>query len=128
MQHCDTPARSGQTLDVPGGGAAGASATATLAPVSPSDPDDTPAYPGAVPMALRIAPLLPGDRERVFFSEAGSVAVEIAMKMAVQYWLNHGIRGRNRFVAFRGGYHGDTTGAMAVGDPEGGMHGLFAGL
>jgi adenosylmethionine-8-amino-7-oxononanoate aminotransferase len=64
----------------------------------------------------------------VFFSESGSVAVEIAMKMAVQFWLNRGSAGRTRFVAFRGGYHGDTTGAMAVCDPQAGMHALFAGL
>jgi adenosylmethionine-8-amino-7-oxononanoate aminotransferase len=86
------------------------------------------AHEGALTLARRLAGLLPGDLERVFFSESGSVAVEIAMKMAVQYWLNRGIRGRTRFVAFRGGYHGDTTGAMAVCDPEGGMHALFAGL
>jgi adenosylmethionine-8-amino-7-oxononanoate aminotransferase len=64
----------------------------------------------------------------VFFSESGSVAVEIAMKMAVQFWINRGISGRTRFVAFKGGYHGDTTGAMAVCDPDSGMHALFAGL
>ncbi len=79
-------------------------------------------------LATRLAALLPGDLERVFFSESGSVAVEVAMKMAVQYWLNRGERGRTRFVAFKGGYHGDTTGAMAVSDPEEGMHALFAGL
>ena len=50
------------------------------------------------------------------------------MKMAVQYWINRGVQGRRQFVAFKGGYHGDTTGAMAVSDPEGGMHALFAGL
>jgi adenosylmethionine---8-amino-7-oxononanoate aminotransferase len=86
------------------------------------------AHEGAFTLARRLAALLPGDLERVFFSESGSVAVEIAMKMAVQFWLNRGISGRTRFVAFRGGYHGDTTGAMAVADPEGGMHALFAGL
>ena len=86
------------------------------------------AHEGALTLARRLAALLPGDLERVFFSESGSVAVEIAMKMAVQYWLNRGIRGRTRFVAFKGGYHGDTTGAMAVCDPEAGMHALFAGL
>jgi len=86
------------------------------------------AHEGAFTLARRLAALLPGDLERVFFCESGSVAVEIAMKMAVQFWLNRGIRGRTRFVAFRGGYHGDTTGAMAVGDPEAGMHALFAGL
>lgn len=50
------------------------------------------------------------------------------MKMAVQYWLNRGERGRTKFVTFRGGYHGDTTGAMAVSDPEEGMHALFSRL
>jgi adenosylmethionine-8-amino-7-oxononanoate aminotransferase len=82
----------------------------------------------ALTLARRLSGLLPGDLSRVFFSESGSVAVEIAMKMAVQYWQNRGIAGRTRFVAFRGGYHGDTTGAMAVCDPDGGMHALFAGL
>lgn len=78
-------------------------------------------------LARRLAGLLPGDLDRVFFSESGSVSVEIAMKMAVQYWINRGSR-RTQFVAFRDGYHGDTTGAMAVCDPEGGMHVLFHGL
>jgi adenosylmethionine-8-amino-7-oxononanoate aminotransferase len=82
----------------------------------------------ALTLARRLAALLPGDLERVFFSESGSVAVEVAMKMAVQYWLNRGLRGRTRFVCFKGGYHGDTTGAMAVCDPEAGMHALFRGL
>jgi adenosylmethionine-8-amino-7-oxononanoate aminotransferase len=50
------------------------------------------------------------------------------MKMAVQFWLNRGVRTRKKFVAFTGGYHGDTTGAMAVCDPDGGMHALFSGL
>jgi adenosylmethionine-8-amino-7-oxononanoate aminotransferase len=79
-------------------------------------------------LATRLCALLPGDLERVFFSESGSVAVEIALKMAVQYWLNRGRKQRSKFVAFKGGYHGDTTGAMAVSDPDEGMHSLFAGL
>ena len=79
-------------------------------------------------LAPRLAALLPGDLSRVFFSDSGSVAVEVAMKMAVQHWINHGARERRQFVAFKGGYHGDTTGAMAVSDPEEGMHALFAGL
>ena len=82
----------------------------------------------ALTLARRLAALLPGDLDRVFFSDSGSVAVEVAMKMAVQFWLNRGIRGRKKFVAFKGGYHGDTTGAMAVCDPEEGMHALFHGL
>jgi adenosylmethionine-8-amino-7-oxononanoate aminotransferase len=81
----------------------------------------------ALTLAQRLAALMPGDLDRVFFSESGSVAVEVAMKMAVQYWLNRGVRGRSRFVAFKGGYHGDTSGAMAVSD-DAGMHGVFHGL
>jgi adenosylmethionine-8-amino-7-oxononanoate aminotransferase len=79
-------------------------------------------------LARRLAALLPGDLNRVFFSDSGSVAVEVALKMAAQYWINRGVKRRSQFVAFKGGYHGDTTGAMAVSDAEGGMHALFAGL
>ena len=82
----------------------------------------------ALTLAKRLAALLPGDLTRVFFSESGSVAVEVALKMAVQYWINRGVKGRGQFVAFKGGYHGDTTGAMAVSDTEDGMHALFSGL
>ena len=82
----------------------------------------------ALTLAQRLAALMPGDLDRVFFSNSGSVAVEVAMKMAVQYWLNRGVKGRTTFVSFRGGYHGDTAGAMAVTDPEAGMHALFSGL
>ena len=85
------------------------------------------AHEQALTLARRLAALLPGDLDRVFFSDSGSVAVEVAMKMAVQYWLNRGIRGRSKFVAFKGGYHGDTTGAMAVSD-DAGMHGIFRGF
>ena len=66
--------------------------------------------------------------DRVFLSESGSVAVEVALKMAVQYWRNRGVRGRTRILAFAGGYHGDTTGAMAVSDPQDSMHAAFRGL
>ncbi|NVN11763.1 adenosylmethionine--8-amino-7-oxononanoate transaminase [Nguyenibacter vanlangensis] len=82
----------------------------------------------ALRLARRLSDLLPGDLERVFFTDSGSVAVEVAIKMAVQYWLNRGVRGRSRLVAFRGGYHGDTLATMAVCDPEEGMHSLFAGV
>ena len=81
----------------------------------------------ALTLAQRLAALLPGDLDHVFFSDSGSVAVEVAMKMAIQYQLNAGVRGRSRFVAFRHGYHGDTIGTMAVCDPDEGMHSLFAG-
>lgn len=82
----------------------------------------------ALRLAQRLSALLPGDLDRVFFSDSGSVAVEVALKMAAQVWINRGQRGRTRFLAFRGGYHGDTTGAMAVSDPDEGMHALFAGM
>jgi adenosylmethionine-8-amino-7-oxononanoate aminotransferase len=84
------------------------------------------AHEQALTLARRLAALLPGDLDRVFFSESGSVAVEVAMKMAVQYWRNRGVRGRRKFIAFKSGYHGDTTGAMAVSDEEG-MHAAFRG-
>ena len=86
------------------------------------------AHEPALTLARRLAGLLPGDLTRVFFSDSGSVAVEVALKMAIQFWLNRDVSGRTRFVSFKGGYHGDTTGAMAVCDPEGGMHELFAGI
>jgi adenosylmethionine---8-amino-7-oxononanoate aminotransferase len=78
-------------------------------------------------LAARLAELLPGDLDHVFFTESGSVAVEVALKMAVQYWRNRGEKGRNRFLAFRDGYHGDTLGAMSVCDPEQGMHAILTG-
>lgn len=76
-------------------------------------------------LAERLAALLPGDLNHVFFSDSGSVAVEVALKMAVQLWLNRGQTGRTRILAFRGGYHGDTLGAMSACDPEDGMHRRF---
>lgn len=81
----------------------------------------------AVALAARLARLLPGDLERVFFTDSGSVAVEVAMKMAMQFWFNQGQMARRRFLSFRGGYHGDTLATMSVCDPEEGMHSLFAG-
>ena len=82
----------------------------------------------ALTLAQRLAKLLPGDLDRVFFSESGSVAVEIAMKMALQSAINRGEPERTTFIAFKGGYHGDTTAAMSVTDPDGGMHDLFGGV
>jgi adenosylmethionine-8-amino-7-oxononanoate aminotransferase len=81
----------------------------------------------AATLARRLAGLLPGDLERVFFSDSGSVAVEVAMKMAIQAALNRGER-RTRILSFRGGYHGDTLATMAVCDPDEGMHALFRGV
>jgi adenosylmethionine-8-amino-7-oxononanoate aminotransferase len=79
----------------------------------------------AAELAARLAGLLPGDLEHVFFSESGSVSVEVAMKMALQYRFNRGEPERVRFVSFVGGYHGDTFAAMSVCDPHEGMHRLF---
>ena len=85
------------------------------------------AHEPACRLAARLSDLLPGDLGHVFFSESGSVSVEIAMKIAVQYWINNGKRGRTRFVSFKGGYHGDTLATMSVCDPDEGMHTLFKG-
>ncbi len=78
-------------------------------------------------LAARLADLLPGDLRHVFLCDSGSVAIEAALKMAVQFRINRGERGRVRFVSFRHGYHGDTMAAMSVTDPEEGMHALFGG-
>jgi adenosylmethionine-8-amino-7-oxononanoate aminotransferase len=86
------------------------------------------AHEPAYRLAARLADLLPGDLGHVFFAESGSVSVEIAMKMALQFWINRGVKGRTKFLAFLGGYHGDTLATMTVCDPEEGMHSLFAGV
>ncbi|MBL4863890.1 MAG: adenosylmethionine--8-amino-7-oxononanoate transaminase [Rhodobiaceae bacterium] len=86
------------------------------------------AHEQAFTLARRLADILPGDLAHTFFSESGSVSVEIAMKIAIQYWINQGEQGRRHFVSFRGGYHGDTLGTMAVCDPDEGMHTLFKGV
>jgi len=80
----------------------------------------------ALRLAGRLARLLPGGLERVFFSDSGSVAIEIALKMATQYWINRGVGGKKKFIAFDGAYHGDTLGAMSVSDLDTGMHVAFA--
>ena len=85
------------------------------------------AHEPAYRLAQRLAAVLPGDLNHVFFTESGSVAVEVALKMAVQFWLNQGER-RTKFVSFRNGYHGDTFATMAICDPEEGMHKLFRGV
>jgi adenosylmethionine-8-amino-7-oxononanoate aminotransferase len=87
------------------------------------------AHEPAARLATRLATLLPGDLNRVFFSDSGSVAVEVALKMALHFWINQGEPARKSFVAFRHGYHGDTLGCMAVSDTEDedAMHVLFRG-
>jgi adenosylmethionine-8-amino-7-oxononanoate aminotransferase len=81
----------------------------------------------AVSLCERLIGLAPRGLERVFLCDSGSVSVEIAIKLAFQYWHARGEPRRKRLLALRGGYHGDTFGAMAVCDPVTGMHGLFAG-
>jgi adenosylmethionine-8-amino-7-oxononanoate aminotransferase len=81
----------------------------------------------AARLAARLAALTPDGLQHVFFTDSGSVAVEVAIKMCLQYWRAHGADQRRRLLTVRGGYHGDTFGAMAVCDPVGGMHSLFTG-
>jgi adenosylmethionine-8-amino-7-oxononanoate aminotransferase len=81
----------------------------------------------ATELARRIAHTLPGNLSRVFFSDDGSTSVEVALKLARQYWHNLGHPNRKRFLAFEGGYHGDTVGAMSVGTGSG-FHDVFTGM
>ena len=82
-------------------------------------------HPPAVKLAQMLVKLTPPGLDRVFFSDSGSVAVEVAMKMAIQYW--HGLNRpeKHKLLALRNGYHGDTIGAMSLCDPVTGMHYLF---
>jgi adenosylmethionine---8-amino-7-oxononanoate aminotransferase len=82
----------------------------------------------AVLLAERLIELAPAALERVFFADSGSVAVEVAIKLCLQYQLALGRGARTRMLAVKGGYHGDTAGAMAVCDPVTGMHSMFAGV
>jgi adenosylmethionine-8-amino-7-oxononanoate aminotransferase len=79
-------------------------------------------------LADRLVEIAPDGLSHVFFADSGSVGMEVAMKMAVQYWKNIGVVGKYRFASLLRGYHGDTTGVMSIGDPEEGMHHLFQGF
>lgn len=81
----------------------------------------------AIELARRLVELTPDGLEHVFFADSGSVSVEVAIKMALQYQRSRGRPEKHRLLALRGGYHGDTFGAMAVCDPIGGLHELWAG-
>ncbi|HVX16445.1 MAG TPA: adenosylmethionine--8-amino-7-oxononanoate transaminase [Acidimicrobiales bacterium] len=81
----------------------------------------------AVELAELLVSITPGDLRHVFFCDSGSVAVEVAIKMALQFWSGRGHPKRRRLLTVRSGYHGDTFGAMAICDPVTGMHHLFAG-
>ena len=85
------------------------------------------AHEPAYRLASRLAAITPGELSRVFFTESGSVAVEVAMKIAIQYFRNTAGVSRTKFVSFLGGYHGDTLATMSVCDPDEGMHHMFRG-
>jgi adenosylmethionine-8-amino-7-oxononanoate aminotransferase len=82
----------------------------------------------AVTLAGMLVDLMPPGLNRVFFCDSGSIAVEVAMKMAMQYRFALGTDGRNRFLTIRSGYHGDAFHAMSVCDPVGGMHAIYKGV
>ncbi|MGM0557837.1 MAG: adenosylmethionine--8-amino-7-oxononanoate transaminase [Myxococcota bacterium] len=82
----------------------------------------------AIDLSRQLVDMTPAPLQRVFLADSGSVSVEVALKMAIQYWEGRGEPGRKTFLTVKHGYHGDTFGAMSVCDPENGMHGLFSGF
>ena len=82
----------------------------------------------AIRLAAKLVELTPPGLEHVFLCDSGSVSVEVAVKMCLQYWQSVGRKGKRRMLTWRGGYHGDTFHPMSVCDPEGGMHSLWRGV
>jgi adenosylmethionine-8-amino-7-oxononanoate aminotransferase len=85
-------------------------------------------HESAVRLCARLAELTPDGLEHVFLCDSGSVSVEVAIKMCLQYWRSAGRPEKTRLLTWRGGYHGDTFAAMSVCDPAGGMHQMWAGV
>jgi adenosylmethionine-8-amino-7-oxononanoate aminotransferase len=81
----------------------------------------------AIRLAAELVGMTPGPLQHVFLADSGSVSVEVAMKMCLQYWRSRGRPGKQRLLTWRGGYHGDTWHPMSVCDPDGGMHDLWSG-
>jgi len=82
----------------------------------------------AIKLGQKLIEITPDELTKVFFADSGSISVEVALKMALQYWYQKGEKNRTKFVTPFGGYHGDTFGAMSVCDPDNGMHSMFSGV
>ena len=82
----------------------------------------------AIDLCEKLIKITPKGLDKVFFADSGSVSVEVSLKMALQYWQNKGKKEKSYFVTPKGGYHGDTFGAMSVCDPNNGMHHLFSSV